>query len=254
MSFLERILESKRRRTIGQPGRARSVDTAERRRDFVKAISQRPGPRIIAEMKRASPSKGLIREEYDPAAIAKAYESAGADALSVLTEPDFFAGSVEHLHLARQATSLPVLRKDFITETWEIEESAACCDAVLLIVAALKADGINRLLKHARSLGLPALVEVHNEAELGTAISAGADIIGINNRDLNTFAVDLDTTRRLRPMIPDDRIVVSESGISKPEDLRALADIGVHAVLIGEAFMRSPDPGAPLRALKASVL
>lgn len=252
MSFLQRILDSKRDRAAQDCAASASLRFCGPRRDFVKAITTPPAPAIIAEMKRASPSRGLLREDYQPDAIAKSYEAAGAQAISVLTEPHFFAGALEHLRIARDATSLPVLRKDFITEPWEIDQSAACCDAVLLIVAAL-GGRLRDLLSRANAAGLPALVEVHGESELEAALSAGATIIGINNRDLNTFSVDLNTTARLRPMIPDGCIVVSESGISKPEHLRALADLRVHAALIGEAFMRSPDPGHALHTLKAGI-
>jgi indole-3-glycerol phosphate synthase len=253
MDFLERILASKSARTGARESRAALCRPAEPRRDFAAAIGQGPGLKIIAEMKRASPSRGLIREDYDPAAIARAYEKAGADALSVLTEPDFFSGSLDHLREARQASSLPILRKDFITEDWEIEESASCCDAVLLIVAAVGPDRLGTLLSLAGSAGLAALVEVHDEPELATALSAGARLIGVNNRDLTTFSVDIETTMRLRPAIPAGCTVVSESGLSKPEHLRALVEMRVHAALIGEAFMRSPDPGEPLRALRESL-
>jgi len=235
------------------PRRAAAVAPAARpRRDFAAAIRGRPGLKVIAEMKRMSPSKGLLRADYDPAAIASSYGRAGAAALSVLTEPDFFGGAIEHLSLARSNCALPVLRKDFLTHPADLDESADA-DAVLLIVAILSPQRLGEMLAHASHSGLACLVEVHNEGELDMALEAGASIIGINNRDLRSFEVDLGTTHRLRPSIPDDRIVVSESGLSEPQQLRALIDIGVDAALIGEAFMRSPDPGQRLRELLHSI-
>jgi indole-3-glycerol phosphate synthase len=172
--------------------------------------------------------------------------------LSVLTEPKFFGGAMEHLALARSRCGLPVLRKDFMTDLSDLDESADA-DAVLLIVGILSPQRLREMLAHASGLGLACLVEVHDEGELDRALEAGASIIGINNRDLRSFEVDLGTTRRLRPRIPDDRIVVSESGLGEPEQLRALIDIGVDSALIGEAFMRSPDPGQRLRELLLSL-
>ena len=248
-TFLDAIMAAKKAAPRRAGGAAPAV---RRRRDFPAAVRGRPRLKVIAEMKMMSPSKGLLRAEYDPAAIAASYERAGAAALSVLTEPKFFAGAMEHLALARSRCGLPVLRKDFMTDLSDLDESADA-DAVLLIVGILSAQRLGEMLAHASDLGLACLVEVHDEGELDTALEAGASIIGINNRDLRSFEVDLGTTRRLRPRIPDDRIVVSESGLSDPEQLRALIDIGVDAALIGEAFMRSPDPGERLRKLLLSL-
>jgi indole-3-glycerol phosphate synthase len=248
-TFLDKILARKKAETRGP---AASLAAPVPRRDFAATIRGRPGLKIIAEMKKMSPSRGLLREDYDPAALAVSYERAGAAALSVLTEPHFFGGSAEHLAVARSNSTLPILRKDFLTEPDELPESVDA-DAVLLIVAILSRQRLSEMLARARSLGLACVVEVHDEAELDAALEGGASIIGINNRDLRTFEVDLETTRRLRPRIPDDRIIVSESGLSAPEQLRALIDIGVDAALIGEAFMKSGNPGQRLTELLAGV-
>jgi len=247
-TFLDNILASKK--AAGLRRVTVAAAPALPRRDFAAAIRGRPGLKIIAEMKKMSPSRGLLREDYDPAALALSYQQAGAAALSVLTEAHFFGGSVEDLTLARNRCTLPILRKDFLTEPDELDESVDA-DAVLLIAAILSRQRLSEMLALARSLGLACLVEVHDEAELDAALEGGAAIIGINNRDLRTFEVDLETTRRLRPRIPDDRIIVSESGLSAPEQLRALIDMRVDAALIGEAFMRSPDPGQRLAELLA---
>ena len=248
-TFLDKILARKKAEAHGP---AASLAAPVPRRDFAAAIRGRPGLKIIAEMKKMSPSRGLLREDYDPAALAVSYERAGAAALSVLTEPHFFGGSVEHLAVARSNSTLPILRKDFLTEPDELPESVDA-DAVLLIVAILSRQRLSEMLARARSLGLACVVEVHDEAELDIALEAGACIIGINNRDLRTFEVDLETTRRLRPRIPADHIVVSESGISDAAQLRTLVDIGVDAALIGEAFMKSANPGHRLTELLAGV-
>ncbi|MEW6512068.1 MAG: indole-3-glycerol phosphate synthase TrpC [Bacteroidota bacterium] len=207
---------------------------------------------VIAEVKRASPSRGLIRQDFDPVSISRAYVEAGACAVSVLTDSRFFQGSIAHLEEVRTAVAVPILRKDFIIHPYQLYESRhAGADAVLLIVAALGRSQLTELRCEAQELGLECLVEVHSEEELRTAIECGARLIGINNRDLRTFAVNVNTTLRLAPLVPPDAICVSESGITGRSDLAALVNAGVRAVLIGEAFMREPDPGDALRRFLA---
>jgi len=223
------------------------------RRDFAAALSGGP-LRLIAELKRASPSAGMLRQEYRCDAVAQSYEAAGASALSVLTEERYFLGSLHDLETVRAAVRLPVLRKDFILEDYQIYESvAAGADAVLLIVAALSDEDLRRFIGLCQSLQIAPLVEVHDESELERALAAGARIIGINNRDLKTLEVDLATSFRLRPGIPAGSVAVSESGIKTTQDLRSLADAGYHAALIGERFMTAADPGAALREMVESL-
>ena len=227
----------------------RTAQSRSERRDFAAALSGGP-LRVIAELKHASPSGGILRQEYRCDAIAQSYEAAGASALSVLTEERYFLGSLADLAVARAAAQLPVLRKDFILADYQIYESvAAGADAVLLIVASLSDEDLKRLLELCQDLQLAALVEVHDASELERALRAGATIIGVNNRDLKTLAVDLEVSFRLRPGIPAGRIAVSESGVKTSEDLRRLAQAGYHAALIGERFMTAPDPGAALREM-----
>jgi indole-3-glycerol phosphate synthase len=210
------------------------------------------GVRLIAEVKKSSPSRGLLRADFDPAAIARAYAENGAAAISVLTD-DHFQGRLEHLPAVRDAVAglgTPVLRKDFIIDPYQVFESRAWgADAILLIVAALEPALLKELLGLARSLWLQCLVEVHDEAELETALEVGAEIVGINNRDLHTFQTDLAVTEALAPRVPRGRVVVSESGIAGAEDLRRLRPFGVHAVLVGEALVTVPDVGSAVRAL-----
>jgi indole-3-glycerol phosphate synthase len=196
------------------------------------------GIKLIAEVKKASPSKGVLRPYFDPMALAKTYAENGAAAISVLTDAEYFQGSPEHLAAIRQTVSLPLLRKDFIYDEYQVYESAAYgADALLLIAAILEPRQLENLIAASQRLGLGCLVEVHDEEELKIALQSGAEIIGINNRNLNTFEVDLDTTRRLLPFVPEDKIVVSESGISRREDVKKLEGWGVDAVLIGEALV-----------------
>jgi indole-3-glycerol phosphate synthase len=220
------------------------------RRDFRGALGA-PGVSLIAEFKRRSPSKGEIRANADPTAIAARYQAAGARAMSVLTDQHFFGGSLADLHAARDACDLPVLRKDFLVDPAQLAESAGPegPDCVLLIAAALSAPELRALRELAAACGQAALVEVHDEADLERALGSGAEIIGINNRDLRTFQVSLATTRRLRPLIPAALPVVSESGIHTREDVLRLGDAGVEAMLVGEALMTADDPAAKMREL-----
>jgi indole-3-glycerol phosphate synthase len=219
-------------------------------RGFHEALRQ-PGIAVVAEFKRRSPSAGALRERADLAEIVGAYARGGAAALSILTEGPHFEGSLEDLRAARGACELPVLRKDFIVDPYQLHEArAAGADAVLLIVAALDERQLGALHEAAGALGLDALVEVHDRDELHAALSVGARLIGINNRDLRDFSVDVQRTSELMAEIPPGVTVVSESGISGPEQLRALHAQGVQAVLVGETLMRAPDPQAALRALQ----
>jgi indole-3-glycerol phosphate synthase len=212
-----------------------------------------PGVRIIAECKRRSPSRGVLRPDYDPAAISAGYEQAGAAAISVLTEPTFFDGGLHHLRAVRARVSIPVLRKDFIVTPYQIVEAAASgADAVLLIVAALSDTALRDLGEVARSHGLATLVEVHDADELARALDAGADVIGVNSRNLRTLAVDQQVLDVLGPGIPAGVVAVAESGLRTPEDLRRLRGIRYNAFLIGERFMSDPDPGAALGQLLAA--
>ncbi|MHB9111484.1 MAG: indole-3-glycerol phosphate synthase TrpC [Thermoleophilia bacterium] len=216
------------------------------------AAVARPGISVIAEVKRASPSKGDIRPDLDVAEIVTAYEQAGAAAISVLTEPRYFKGSLDDLATARKtlASPVPILRKDFVVDPYQIWEAAAAgADAVLLIVAALTADELSSFQKEAAEAGLECLVETHDPDELKDALASGATLIGINNRNLRTFEVSLQTTLDMIGLVPDGVLVVSESGIATSADVARLAEAGVDAVLVGETLMRSADPGAGLRKL-----
>ncbi len=240
---------------------SRQVEGAPPPRGFGAALRRRAAagePAVIAELKRASPSKGLLREAYEPEAIARAYEAAGAACLSVLTDRAFFQGEPEHLRRARAACALPVLRKDFLIDPYQVYEARAWgADAVLLIVAALGDPALRELGALALDLGLDLLVEVHDEAELeralllAEALGAPAErlLLGVNNRDLRSFQTRLETTLALRPRVPEGRLLVSESGIHRAEDVARLRAAGVEAFLVGEAFMRAPEPGEALRRL-----
>jgi indole-3-glycerol phosphate synthase len=222
-------------------------------RDFVGAIESAIAagrPAVIAEIKRASPSKGVLREAFDPPSIAASYERAGATCLSVLTDAKYFHGSNDYLVAARAACSLPVLRKEFIVDEYQIAESRALgADAILLIVGALDDDQLRRFEQRASEFGLAVLVEVHDAGELARALELATPLIGINNRNLKTFNVSLSATLDLLPKVPAGRRVVTESGISLPKDVALMRSRGVQAFLVGEAFMRVPDPGAGLKAL-----
>ncbi|MDR2864985.1 MAG: indole-3-glycerol phosphate synthase TrpC [Spirochaetaceae bacterium] len=218
---------------------------------FEKALSS-PGLSFICEIKRASPSKGLIAEDFPYLKIAKAYETTGASAISVLTEPDFFKGSNRYLQEVVREVSVPVLRKDFTIDKYQIYEAKILgASAVLLICALLDNKTLKSFLSIARGLNLDALVEAHNEDEIKNALDVGARIIGVNNRDLTTFKIDINNSLRLRPLVPKDRIFVAESGINTPEDIATLQAASVDAVLIGEALMRSGDKKKALLSFKS---
>jgi indole-3-glycerol phosphate synthase len=238
----------------------RLAEARRERRDFVAALAPDRASgssralRVIAELKRASPSRGLLRRQYDCREIAVGYTTAGAAALSVLTEEQFFQGSLRDLAEVRQAVEIPVLRKDFILETYQVYESVAMgADALLLIAAALSDEELRSLLDLCKELRIPALVEVHTESELDRAVTAGAHIIGVNNRDLKTLEVNLETSFQLRPKIPGGCIAVSESGIKTVAELRRIAEAGFHAALIGEWLMMEPDSGQALFRLLAEL-
>jgi indole-3-glycerol phosphate synthase len=207
-------------------------------------------PGVIAEIKKASPSRGVIRADFDPAAIARSYAAAGAACLSVLTDRDFFQGDEVYLQQARIACTLPVLRKDFTIDPYQVHEARAIgADCILLIVAALDDAALLELALLAAELDLDVLVEVHDEAELERALGVPAPLIGVNNRDLHTFETSLDTTLRLRERVGEDRLLVTESGIRSADDVARMRAAGIGAFLVGEAFMRAPDPGAALARL-----
>jgi indole-3-glycerol phosphate synthase len=222
------------------------------RRGFRDALAARPAPAVIAELKRASPSRGVIRSHYDPPAHARSYEAAGAAALSVLTDERFFQGHLDHLAAVRDAVALPCLRKDFLVDPYQVDEARAYgADAVLVIAAAGSGRLRMELIAAAGSAGLDVLVEVHDERELEWAAVAGATLVGVNNRDLATFTTSLETTERLAPLVPAAALLVAESGIHSAGDLRRMTAAGARAVLVGEAFMAAPDPGAALEELIA---
>ena len=260
--ILERILATKRVE-VEQARAARPLATlradAERRgglRDFVGAMRRRLAaglPAVIAEVKKASPSKGVLRADFDPAAIARSYAANGAACLSVLTDRDYFQGSAEYLKQARAACELPVLRKDFIIDPYQVVEARAMgADCILLIVAALELPAMQALEALAFELGMAVLVESHNAEELDAALQLKTPLQGINNRNLRTFEVSLDTTLALLPKIGSERIVITESGILAPADVARMRSHQVNGFLVGEAFMRAADPGAELARLFAS--
>ena len=257
--ILERILARKReeleaaRAAVPLAQMRQRAASAPPPRDFVGALRAKIAagrPAVIAEIKKASPSKGLLRADFDPAAIARSYQAGGAACLSVLTDRDFFQGSHEHLAQARSACALPVLRKDFITEPYQVFESRALgADCILLIVAALARQDMQGLEAAAASLGMAVLVEVHDAAELDAALALQTPLLGINNRNLRTFETRLETTLDLLARVPPGKTVVTESGIHAPADVARMRARSVNAFLVGEALMRAPDPGAQLGQL-----
>jgi len=221
---------------------------------FASRLSRRGSINVIAECKRRSPSRGVLRAAYEPVSIAAGYEKAGAAAISVLTEPGFFDGSLDHLAAVREAVRIPLLRKDFIVDQYQLLEArAAGADAILLIVAALDDGELRSLSTAARDLGLAALVEVHTVGECRRAVGAGATIIGVNNRNLRTLQVDLHASRDIAGLLPASAIGISESGLKTPADLQAMRALGYRAFLMGERFMIEPDPGAALAGLIESL-
>jgi indole-3-glycerol phosphate synthase len=254
--ILDEILANKRReveerralRPLSPPASASLAQTSR----WVSALRQ-PGVSFIAEIKRRSPSGGELRPDLSPADLAQMYASAGAAALSVLTDESYFGGCDADLTAAQQASGLPALRKDFVLDPYQILEARVLgADAVLLIVRALPQTLFCDLLELTHQCGMEALVETHSAAEVERALTAGARVIGVNNRDLDTLTTDVTLAPRLRPLVPSECIFVAESGISQPEDIAVLLDAGVDAVLIGEALLRAPDPGAKLRSLVAA--
>ena len=257
--ILRKILARKREELAERAGRQslaalrRRAEALPATRGFLQAIRSQIAagrPAVIAEIKRASPSKGLLRADFRPAEIAQSYERHGATCLSVLTDVDFFQGADEHLRQARDACALPVLRKDFTMDPYQVVEARAIgADAILLIVAALEDSRMRELAALATQLGMDVLVEVHDERELDHALALNTPLIGINNRDLRTFRTSLETTFNLLSKIPPDRIVVTESGIGTPGDVARLRAQGVNAFLVGETFMKAEDPGVKLEEL-----
>jgi indole-3-glycerol phosphate synthase len=244
-----RVAEARRNANSRELERLAQEHSPRGFRRALKAVSQ-TRPAIIAELKKASPSRGLIRENFDPAVLASEFESAGATALSVLTDEEFFQGSLQNLRIASEATRLPCLRKDFIVDESQLLEARAHrADAVLLIVAALSQQELSALFQQANQIDLDVLCEVHEEEELKRALDAGCDIIGVNSRDLRTFQVDLNTALRLGEKIPRNTIRVAESGIHSGADVAKLRAVGYDAFLIGESLMKAASPGQALRTL-----
>jgi indole-3-glycerol phosphate synthase len=257
-TILDRIVETKRREiaaaraAVPDAEMERRAAAAPPGRDFRGAIRKFGLITLIAEVKKASPSAGVIRADFDPVAIARTYEAHGAAAISVLTDLDYFQGSLAYLTAVKAAVNLPVLRKDFVLDRYQLLEArAAGADAVLLIAECLPGNELHALQNDATALGLHTLVELHDADQLPRVLDCGAPVIGINNRDLRTFVTRLEHTLELLPKIPADRTVVSESGIKVRADLERLGTAGARAVLVGESLMRAPDIGAALDALRA---
>ena len=258
MSILDEILDHKRteldaaRERLSPDDLARQAEaTDEPLRGFRSALAAGDGPRIIAELKRRSPSRGEIRADLDPAMCAKACAEGGAAALSVLTDERYFGGHLDFLEVARRAAPLPILRKDFVVDAYQVDEARVRgADAVLLIVTALETDELLTLRRRASELGLDALVEVHDEGQLEVALAAGADLVGVNNRDLRSFDVDLAATEKLAPRLPEGVLLVAESGIFTAQDVARLEAVGAHAMLVGESLMRQEDIVLALQQLR----
>ena len=256
---MRRIIEAKRREVeaaraaVPLPYMQRRAERADPPRGFEAALRRRASegrPAVIAEIKRASPSRGLIRADFNPVRIAKSYESHGAACLSVLTDREFFGGSAEDLQAARSACTLPVLRKDFMIDAYQVHEARSWgADCILLIVDAAPDEELDGLARLARDLGMDVLVECHDAAQLERALQLPTRLIGINNRDLRTFETHIETTLELQPKVPPDRLLVAESGISRAADVSRLRQAGVSAYLVGSAFMEADDPGERLGAL-----
>ncbi len=256
---LRRIIAAKREEVekakaeIAPAEMERRAAAAPAPRGFESALRRRIGAGefgVIAEIKRASPSRGLIRADFDPARIAASYEAAGAACLSVLTDRQFFQGSAEDLRAARAACALPVLRKDFMIDMYQVAEARAWgADCILLIIDAVADEQLATLAAAARGFGMDVLVECHDAGQLARALRLPANLVGINNRDLRTFETRIETTLALKSAVPPDRVLVTESGISTPDDVRRLSASGVSAYLVGSAFMAANDPGAELRRL-----
>ena len=259
--ILQRIYEAKRHAVVRDQAsephelvRKRALARKTQRRPFLQAIRSSIGPAIVGEIKRASPSAGLIARNFDAAAIARAYEHAGVDCISVLTESDHFLGEMAYLDVARTHSTLPLLRKDFLATPYEIAQSAAYgADAVLLIVAGLSDASLADCMREAADYDLDVLVEVHDAGELQRALKLGATLIGINNRNLRTFETDLAVSEYLLPDVPSTVTVVSESGMREADDIARLHAAGARGFLVGEALMRADDPAALVGALKAAV-
>jgi len=253
--ILRRILEAKRAEVAAAMKALPRVEELAAQappvRDFVAAL-QAKNPAVIAEIKRASPSRGVLRADFDPAAIARSYEQGGAACMSVLTDVQFFQGSPEHLKAAREACRLPVLRKDFVVDPYQVFESRAMgADCILLIAACLSAAQMAELESIAETLRMAVLVEVHDREELDLALRLKTPLIGVNNRNLKSFETRLETTLELAAHVPKDRLLIAESGILSRADVNKLRNVGVRAFLVGEAFMRAPDPGHALAELFA---
>jgi len=257
-SILQRILQRKSEEISAGKAVAPIEELAAQARDcapargFENGLRQSllKGPAVIAEVKKASPSAGVIREDFQPGAIARSYESAGAACLSVLTDRDFFQGDESYLREARGACGLPVLRKDFMMDPWQIPESRVMgADCILLIAAALEQSLMQELLGLAKESGMDVLIEVHDEVEMERALQLDHDLIGVNNRNLNTFETSLATSERLKKMLSDDQMLVTESGIRTTADVKRMQNSGINSFLVGEAFMREEDPGYALKRM-----
>lgn len=261
-TILEQIIEHKRleieraRTQVSLPDLMSSLPPADASRGFTRAMGnqiRRQKPAVIAEIKKASPSKGVIRENFDPAALARDFEDNGATCLSILTDEKYFQGANEYMREARAACALPVIRKDFMIDPYQIAESKALgADCILLIVAALGESQLQELAAFANELAIDILVEVHDRQELDRALELNTDLIGINNRNLHTFETNLQTTLDLANSIPQDKLIVTESGINTTADVIRMTSKGIYGFLVGEAFMRASKPGATLKQLMFS--